>query len=143
MESGVTVAGIAIAWIATFVSGFVWFGPKTLFPAWWKAMGRSASDVPGGGRSMAVTFGSVIAGQLASVIVLALLMGPAIELGRIGGALDGALFGLLTGVGIAAATALGHRMFAGHGPAVWIIESGNDIINLGIAGAILATLRSA
>jgi hypothetical protein len=32
-------------------------------------------------------------------------------------------------------------MFAGHGPVVWIIESGNDIINLGIAGAILATLR--
>jgi hypothetical protein len=32
-------------------------------------------------------------------------------------------------------------MFAGHGPAVWLIESGNDIINLGIAGAILAAWR--
>jgi hypothetical protein len=32
-------------------------------------------------------------------------------------------------------------MFAGHGAVVWIIESGNDIINLGIAGAILATWR--
>jgi hypothetical protein len=63
------------------------------------------------------------------------------ELGRIDVALDGALFGLLVGVGIAGASALGHRMFAGHGPVVWIIESGNDIINLGIAGAILATLR--
>jgi len=90
---------------------------------------------------MAFTFGSVVVGQLVSVIVLALLMGPLVELGRIGGALDGALFGLLVGSGIAAATALGHRMFAGHGPIAWIIESGNDIVNLGIAGAILATLR--
>ena len=141
MESGVSVAGIAVAWIATFISGFIWFGPRTLFPAWWKAMGRSESDVPGGGRSMAITFGSVIVGQLASVIVLALLMGPALELGRISSPIDGALFGLLVGVGIAAATALGHRMFAGHGPVVWIIESGNDIVNLGIAGAILAIIR--
>lgn len=141
MENGVTLAGIAVAWIATFVSGFIWFGPKTLFPVWWKAMGQTSDDVPGGGRNMALTFGSVLVGQLASVIVLALLMGPVIELGRISGALDGALFGLLVGVGIAAATSLGHRMFAGHGPVAWIIESGNDIVNLGIAGAILAALR--
>ena len=141
MESGVSVTGVLVAWFATFISGFVWFGPKTFFPIWWRLMGRSERDVPGGGRSMIVTFGSGLIGQLAVVTVLALLMGPAMELGRIDGALDGALFGLLVGVGIAGASALGHRMFAGHGPVVWIIESGNDIINLGIAGAILATLR--
>jgi len=141
MESGITIAGVLVAWFATFISGFIWFGPKTFFPIWWRLMGRSEKDVPGGGRSMIVTFGSVLIGQLAVVAVLALIMGPAVELGRIGGALDGALFGLLVGAGIAGASALGHRMFAGHGPVVWIIESGNDIINLGIAGAILATLR--
>jgi hypothetical protein len=32
-------------------------------------------------------------------------------------------------------------MFSGHGAFVWLIESGNDIINLGLAGAILAALR--
>jgi hypothetical protein len=141
MESGVTIAGVLVAWFATFISGFIWFGPKTFFPIWWRLMGRSEKDVPGGGRSMIVTFGSVLSGQLAAVAVLALIMSPAVELGRIDSALDGALFGLLVGAGIAGASALGHRMFAGHGPVVWIIESGNDIINLGIAGAILAALR--
>jgi hypothetical protein len=141
MESGITIAGVLVAWFATFISGFIWFGPKTFFPIWWRLMGRSKEDVPGGGRSMIVTFGSVLIGQLTVVAVLALIMGPAIELGRIDGGLEGALFGLLVGAGIAGASALGHRMFAGHGPVVWIIESGNDIINLGIAGAILATLR--
>jgi hypothetical protein len=141
MESGVTLAGVAVAWVATFVSGFIWFGPKTFFPTWWRLMGRTEKDVPGGGASMVTTFGSVMVGQLAAVATLALIMGPVIELGRISGPLDGALFGLLVGAGIAGATALGHRMFSGHGFVVWMIESGNDIINLGIAGAILAALR--
>jgi hypothetical protein len=68
-------------------------------------------------------------------------LSPLIESGRVTSAVDGALVGLLLGFGIAGATAVGHRMFAGHGAIVWIIESGNDIINLGIAGAILVALR--
>lgn len=104
-------------------------------------MGKTSADVPGGGTNMAATFGSVLIGQLIAILTLAIIMSPLAEFGRVNGALDGALVGLLLGFGIAGATALGHRMFAGHGAAVWIIESGNDIINLGIAGAILATWR--
>jgi len=104
-------------------------------------MGKTENDVPGGGTNMGLTFGSVLIGQLISIVTLALVMNPLIELGQVSDALDGALVGLLLGFGIAGATALGHRMFAGHGAVVWIIESGNDIINLGIAGAILATWR--
>jgi hypothetical protein len=141
MESGVTVAGIVVAWVATFISGFIWFGPKTFFPTWWRLMGRTENDVPGGGGGMVTTFGSVLTGQLFAVATLAFIMGPVIELGRINSPIDGALFGLLVGTGIAGATALGHRMFSGHGAFVWLIESGNDIINLGLAGAILAALR--
>ena len=54
---------------------------------------------------------------------------------------SGMATGVIAGIGISGATSLGHRMFAGHGAGVWIIESGNDIINLGIAGAILAAWR--
>jgi hypothetical protein len=104
-------------------------------------MGKTENDVPGGGTNMGLTFGSVLVGQLISIFTLALVMNPLIELGQVSDALDGALVGLLLGFGIAGATALGHRMFAGHGVGVWIIESGNDIINLGIAGAILAAWR--
>jgi hypothetical protein len=104
-------------------------------------MGKTSSDVPGGGTNMGITFGSVLVGQLIAIVTLAIVINPLIELGRVNSATDGALVGLLLGLGIAAATALGHRMFSGHGALVWLIESGNDIINLGIAGAILAAWR--
>jgi hypothetical protein len=141
MYESINLPAILASWLVTFVSGFLWFGPKTLFPLWWKLMGKSPAEVPGAGRNMMVTFGSVLVGQLISIFTLALVMNPLIELGQVSDALDGALVGLLLGFGIAGATALGHRMFAGHGAGVWIIESGNDIINLGIAGAILAAWR--
>lgn len=141
MFDSINVLAVLVSWLVTFISGFVWFGPKTFYPLWWRLMGKTQNDVPGGGTNMGVTFGSVLVGQLISILTLAIILGPLVELGRVGGALDGALVGLLLGFGIAGATALGHRMFAGHGAVVWIIESGNDIINLGIAGAILVTWR--
>ncbi|CAB4820256.1 unannotated protein [freshwater metagenome] len=141
MFDSINLPAVLVSWFVAFISGFIWFGPKTLFPIWWKLMGKSSKDVPGGGTNMGLTFGSVLVGQLITIVTLALIMSTLVELGRVSSALDGALVGLLLGFGIAGATALGHRMFAGHGALVWIIESGNDIINLGIAGAILAAWR--
>lgn len=34
--------------IASMVSGSLWFSPKTFYPGWWKAIGRSESDAPSG-----------------------------------------------------------------------------------------------
>ena len=141
MFDSINLPAVLVSWFVAFISGFVWFGPKTFYPIWWKLMGKTSKDVPGGGTNMGITFGSVLVGQLIAIVTLAFVMSPLIEVGRVSSALDGALVGLLLGFGIAGATALGHRMFAGHGAAVWIIESGNDIINLGIAGAILSAWR--
>lgn len=141
MFESVNLPAVLLSWFVAFVSGFVWFGPKTFYPIWWKLMGKTSKDVPGGGANMGITFGSVLIGQLIAILTLAFILSPLIESGRVTSAVDGALVGLLLGFGIAGATAVGHRMFAGHGAIVWIIESGNDIINLGIAGAILVALR--
>jgi hypothetical protein len=141
MFESVSLPAVLLSWFVAFVSGFVWFGPKTFYPIWWKLMGKTSKDVPGGGANMGITFGSVLIGQLIAILTLAFILSPLIESGRVTSAVDGALVGLLLGFGIAGATAVGHRMFAGHGAIVWIIESGNDIINLGIAGAILVALR--
>ena len=46
--------------------------------------------------------------------------------------IDGALVGLLIGVGIVGGSSMSHRIFAGHGFGVLLIEAGNDIVNLGI-----------
>jgi hypothetical protein len=141
MFDAINLPAVLLSWFVTFVSGFVWFGPKTFFPIWWRLMGKTSKENPGGEGNMAITFGSVLLGQLIAIVTLAIILSPLIELGRVSSAVDGALVGLLIGFGIAGASALGHRMFAGHGVFVWIIESGNDIINLGIAGAILTAWR--
>ena len=53
-----SVGAIALASLATFVVNFLWFGPKTFFPIWWRALGRT--DQPGQGASMGLVFGMTI-----------------------------------------------------------------------------------
>ena len=133
----VNVIGIIAGTAVSFVSGFLWFGPATFFPTWWRLMGKGPKDVPGGGINMGVAFGSVLVGQALQVTVLALILSAL----NITAPLDGALVGLLIGVGIVGGSGLSHRIFAGHGFGVLLLEAGNDIVNLGLAGAILVALR--
>ena len=133
----VNVIGIIAGTALSFVSGFLWFGPATFFPTWWRLMGKGQKDVPGGGLNMRIAFGSVLVGQALQVTVLALILSAL----NITAPLDGALVGLLIGVGIIGGSGLSHRIFAGHGFGVLLLEAGNDIVNLGLAGAILVALR--
>jgi hypothetical protein len=133
----VNVIGIIAGTAVSFVSGFLWFGPATFFPTWWRLMGKGSKDVPGGGINMGIAFGSVLVGQALQVAVLALILSAL----NIAAPIDGVLVGLLIGVGIVGGSGLSHRIFAGHGFGVLLLEAGNDIVNLGLAGAILVALR--
>ena len=127
------IAGTAVC----FVSGFLWFGPATFYPTWWRLMGKSPKDVPGGGLNMGIAFGSVLVGQFLQVTVLALILSAL----KLTAPIDGALVGLLIGVGIVGGSSMSHRIFAGHGFGVLLLEAGNDIVNLGLAGVLLVALR--
>jgi hypothetical protein len=100
-------------------------------------MGKGPKDVPGGGLNMGIAFGSVLVGQVFQVTVLALIL-SALQLTA---PIDGALVGLLIGVGIVGGSSMSHRIFAGHGFGVLLIEAGNDVVNLGLVGALLVVLR--
>lgn len=129
-----------IHWVAVLVSGLVgiasgaiWFGPKTFYPAWSKAMGKAEDRNPAENTNMGVTFGSTFVAQFVQAIALALVLSSMsnLNMGK------GALVGLVAGIGIAAASSLGHRLFGGQGFKVWGIEVSNDILNLFLMGAIL------
>jgi len=129
--------GVLLCIVASFVSGFAWFGPKTFYPVWKRAMGQSPTDDPGESQNMAVTFGLTLIGIIVQAIVLALILDL---LDRATGRVTlvtGLGTGLVVGIG-AAAMSLGHRLFAGHGVKVWLIEVGNDILNFAIMGLILS-----
>ncbi len=131
--------GIFVAVLVSFFLNFLYFGPKTMFPVWWRAMGRSDTEQPGTGQNMAMVFGLTFVASIAMAFTMSWVIQAAAALY----ATDitfwwGALIGASMGVGIAAATSLGHRLFASHGLKVWAIEVGGDIIGLTAMGAVLS-----
>ncbi len=142
--SGVNWLGVIIALIVTFISGAIWFGPKTFYPRWIAAMqhkGWTRSDHQDDKSEMGFIFGSLIVAQIIQILILALFITTLQSHNSGIGILDGAIIGALAGIGFCAAPNTGHRLFAGNGIKVMFIENGNDILNLALAGAIIAGMN--
>lgn len=129
-----------IHWVAVLVSalvaiasGAIWFGPKTFYPAWSKAMGHTEADVPGAGMNMSMIFGATFLAQFFQAFGLALVL----TMLKNPNGFKGAVVGLVIGIFIAAASSLGHRLFGGQGFRVWALEVSNDVLNLVLMGIIL------
>ena len=140
MDSTVTVPffGILVAVIVAFFANYAWFGPKTFYPVWARALGQSDRQ-PGEGSNMALVFGLTLLGSVVMAVTMSWVLQAAAALYRADISVGaGALIGALMGVGIAAAASLGHRLFAGQGLLVWAIEVGGDILGLTLMGAVLA-----
>ncbi len=128
---------VAVATLASFIVGFLYFNSKTMFPVWWRAMGRSVDEVPGDSGSMGIVFGLMIAVSFVQATVLAAVIELLRLTGQDVGLFAGIAVGALMGFAFAAMPAYGHRAFAGHGAKVWLIESGGDILGLMAMGAII------
>ena len=137
---GINFWAVFAAAISSFVIGAVWFGPKTFYPIWWKALGKSPDEQPGT-ANMGAVFALTVVGVLLSCLGLAVVINFANsafgDMNWLSGAFLGALLGLLIGGG----ASLSHRMFSGQGLKVWLLELGNDVVALAVAGAILALWR--
>ncbi len=126
----------SINWLAvlacvvfSMISGSIWYNPKTFFPTWWKAIGKSEAEDPGGSAMMWVL--TVVSSVVESVFMAMLV--PAL-----GGVtlVSGAVIGFLVWLGLVAPTSLVNKLFAGRYKA-WGIEVGNHLVNLVVFGAIL------
>ena len=135
--SGLNVIGVLVAFAVSFVSGGIWFGPKTFYPLWMKERGIASGQLNANQNKPALLFGGTIIGVLVQTFTLAIII-TSISAGRDIGILDGAGIGFALGVGIAMFASLSHRLFGGENLKVWIIETANDALNLSIAGAIIA-----
>lgn len=142
--SNINWLAVFVASLSTFAIGAIWFGPKTFYPRWIRALGR---EVPTeriemkGSETFAMFFGTYLGG-----FAQAATLGFVIAIARSQGAVDalsGAGFGFLLAVGVGAAASLGHRLFGQanfkvfQGFKVWAIEVGADVLALTIAGAII------
>ena len=135
--SGVNFIGVLLAFIVSFISGAIWFGPKTFYPVWMKAKGNTSGQLTTSQNKPVLLFGGTILGVVVQTLTLALVvnsLGKHVDIGII----DGAGIGFALGVGISMCSSLSHRLFGGESLKVWVIETANDAINLTIAGAIIA-----
>jgi hypothetical protein len=141
MTVTVNLLAVLLAVVASFVANFVWFGPKTFYPVWARALGKDPSAPPGdGGLGMGAVFGLTILGSVVSALTVCWVLQAALAVYGTADAslVFGAVTGAALGVGIAAATSLGHRLFAGQGLVVWAIEVGGDILGLTLMGIVLS-----
>ena len=135
--SGLNLIGVLIAFIFSFASGGIWFGPKTFYPVWMKAKGIASGQLSTSQNKPVLLFGGTILGVLIQTFTVALIinsLGKHVDIGIF----DGAGVGFALGVGVSMFSSLSHRLFGGESLKVWVIETANDAINLTIAGAIIA-----
>ena len=135
--SELNLLGVIVAFFVSFISGAIWFGPKTFYPIWMKAKGNASGQLTASQNKPVLLFGGTILGVLTQTLTLALIINSLsknIEIDILGGA----GIGFALGVGISMFSSLSHRLFGGESLKVWVIETANDALNLTIAGAIIA-----
>lgn len=136
---------VTVASLLMFVIGAVWFGPKTFYPVWMKAQGRTipTERVDMSTGSTVLMFGGTLVATVIQSITLAVIINLASTVDPTIGTFGGAAIGALLGFGIGAASSFSHRQFGQHNHKqfdavwVWIIEIGQDVVSLTVAGAII------
>ena len=139
--TGLNLLAVLAAFAVSFISGAIWFGPKTFYPVWMKAKGNLSGQLTGEQNKPALLFGGTILGVLIQTLTLGVIINSLQLHNANFGALNGAGVGFVLGVGISMFSSLSHRLFGGENLKVWIIETANDAMNLTIAGAIIAVLN--
>jgi hypothetical protein len=134
--------GVIAAFFFSFISGAIWFGPRTFYPVWMRAKGNTSGQLTGEQNKPVLLFGGTIVGILVQTLTLGLVINSLQTSNPDFSVVDGSLVGLALGVGIGMFASLSHRVFGGESLKVWIIETANDAINLTIAGAIITYFNS-
>jgi Protein of unknown function (DUF1761) len=131
--TGLNFIALLVAFGFSFVSGAIWFGPKTFYPIWMKERGIANGQLNSNQNKPVLLFGGTL--------TLGLIINSLQHAGTEIGIAEGIGIGFALGVGIAAFASLSHRLFGGENIKVWLIETSNDVLNLTVAGAIIAFLN--
>ena len=116
------------------IIGSIWFGPRTFFPIWWRAIGKQDNEGPSG---TPLTWILLILMSIVQAIFMALMVNAMGSMTTGGATLaSGATAGFILWLGFVAPISLTHKLFAGQYKA-WALEAGNSLITMVVMGAIL------
>ncbi len=126
---------VLVSVIASMVIGFVWYNPSVFYKPWLTTLGRRREDRPQAAMTSLYVF--TILASLVEAVALALALKTMGSSGAVAGAVGGAMIWL----GFVAPTNLVNKLFAGQGWKGWLIEAGDHLVYLLVAGAILGAWR--
>lgn len=127
---------VLVAGVVIFMLGGLWYSPVLFAKKWMALQNRTADDMSGGGNMAAMYVQVFICGVL-TAWALAILMGFLPVLGM----MHAVKLALLCWLGFAAATSYGTSMFSMKPKALWLIDTGFNLVSFVVAAVILAAWR--
>ena len=123
--------------VASMIIGSVWFAPKTFFPIWWKAIGKSdKDDASQSSMPMGVVWGLIVLCSFVQAVFMSLMVNAMGSMSGGATLASGAMAGFLLWLGFVAPSSLTNKLFADRLKA-WVLEAGNHLVTFVVMGAIL------
>jgi hypothetical protein len=138
--SSINWLAVVFCVIASMVIGSLWFSPKTFFPVWWKAIGKSENDGPSS-TNMGMVWGLIVFASFVQAVFMSLMvhaMGSMTPGGVTLG--SGAMAGFFLWLGFVAPSSLTNKLFADRLKA-WVLEAGNHLVTFVVMGAIIGLMK--
>jgi hypothetical protein len=126
-------SAVAVAGVAGFVLGAVWYAPFLFGNQWMASLGKTREQLGKPIPAMGLT--------LVTCLVSAWVLAVIIMRAGVGSAPGGALVGLAAGMGIYAASLYSDSLFAGLSFRYVLIQAGYRVFQFGLMGAILGAWR--
>ena len=127
---------VLVSAVAIFILGGLWYSPVLFAKPWVRLMGKTDEELrakAGGPASFLVAFlcGLLTAGAMAMIIAHfgVITVGPAV------------LVAFICWLGFAGATSYGSALFSGQPFALWLINSGYNLVAFIVAAIILTLWR--
>ena len=132
----VNFVAVLVTGVVIFVLGGLWYSPVLFARRWVALMGKTEAEMKAAGASPLTFLAVFVCGLLTSWTLAVIVQHFAYP-----SALRGAEIGALCWLGLAGATSFGSALFEMKPRALWLIDSGYNLVCFVIAGMILSVWR--
>ena len=139
----INILAVLLTGVVIFVLGGLWYSPLLFAKPWTRMMGKTEEEMkaymatPKAKREMPLMYGMALVTALVIAWAMAVMVNhfPPVTV------LRGVEVGIVCWLGFAAATSFATCMFSMQPKALWLINSGYNLVSFVLAGAILAAWR--
>ena len=138
MDIAVNYLAVLGAAVASFVIGWLWYGP--LFgKQWMKMMGIKEPSEKEKKEKMGEMMPSMVIGLIAAAVTAAVL-GGFIKMVGAAGAFEGAAVGAMIWIGFLATTTLNGVLWEKKPTSLYVLNNGHLLVNIIVVGAIMGAM---